>query len=435
MSGLLPALGGGGSSGGLSGLLTTHAAVQVAAGGLSGLIAMSAAIATGVVPVGAGTSGSLTLALVDCPESASVVAVASIGERMLITAKSADGGWLRVYIPGPVGHNGWVRADTVDLLADGSTLPIAGCGGVGGIVGVPSPTPTGDLGEIAPTVGPTTGIVATASPTAKPTTKPTTAPTATPNTPPPTIQATAAAPPTATPSPTPNVGPVFTSVPTSSVPKIFADPSGEGDCWGLPRRTTIKVVVNDPNGVARVDLWVKKPGASAFAQLTHNFSNHTSYWSAFIDAYYDHINAGGTMSFYAVAVDGTGLNTKSQTGSVAVRQCDTDAAVTWFIDLPQASDGTYLMQGNCVTGPVPWYFKITDPDGSVSTAVLTVTKTNYYATSKQTVTLHRGLIYWYGETTTLDSLTTNAWVLTATDSNGGTTVVSGSVKISSICIK
>src|SRR5438093_1305316 len=136
MSGLLPALGGGGgSSGGLSGLLTAHTTMQVAAGGLSGLIAMSAAIASGVVPVGAQTSG----------------------------------------------------------------------------------------------------------------------PTATPKTAPPTIGATAT--PTNAPTPTLNVGPVFASGPTSSVDTIFADPSGEGDCWGLPRRAAIKVVVRDPDGVSSVQLW------------------------------------------------------------------------------------------------------------------------------------------------------------------------------------
>jgi hypothetical protein len=432
MSGLLPALGGsGGGSGGLSGMLTTNAAVQVTAGGLSGLVAMTAAIATGVIPVGAGADGPPTLALVACPGSASVVAVANAGERMLVTAKSADGGWLRVYIPGPVAHDGWVRTGLVDLLADGSKLPVGACGGVGGTTGTPGASATAGVAVVNPTLAPT----ATASPTAKPTTKPTTAPTATPK-PPPTNQATSTPPPTPTPTPTPtpNVGPVFTSGPTSSVPTMFADPSGEGDCWGLPRRTTIKVVVNDPNGVARVDLWVKKPGASAFAQLTHNFSNHTSYWSAFIDAYYDHINAGGTMSFYAVAVDGTGLKTKSQTGSVAVRQCDTDAAVTWSIDLPQDADGVYHTQGNCVYS-VPWYFGISDPDGSVSSAVLSLTKTNYATTAHQTVNLQPSWIFWTGTSTTLDATTTTSWRMTSTDVNGGTTVVSGTVRIYSSCIK
>jgi len=197
------------------------------------------------------------------------------------------------------------------------------------------------------------------------------------------------------------------------------------------------VVVGDPDGVTSVQLWVKKPGASAFAQLTHNFSNHTSYWSAFIDAYYDHIYAGGTMSFYAVAVDGTGLKTKSSVGSVAVRQCDTDASVTVSIDLPIDADGIYHVSGNCTYGPVPWYFAIRDPDGGVKTAALELTKTNYYSTTHQAVTLHQltNPVYWYGESTTLDSTTTTTWVLTATDVTGGTTVATGSVRVYASCIK
>jgi len=84
---------------------------------------------------------------------------------------------------------------------------------------------------------------------------------------------------------------------------------------------------------------------------------------------------------------------------------------------------------------VPWYFKVKDPDGSVSSAVLSLTKTNYTGTSFQVIDLHHGLIYWYGESTTRDALTTITWVLKTTDVNGGTTVVSGSIKTSSVCIK
>ena len=434
MSGLLPALGGGGGSGGLSGLVTTHA-VQVVAGALSGVLAMSAAIATGVVPTGPSTDGPQTLALVACPGSGSIVAVARPGDEMLVTGRSADGSWWRVYVPGPAAKkDGWVPASSLELLADGSALPIAACIQVAGATGVPGPSPTGVLATVSPTGVATPS--AAPSPTTKATAKPIAAPTpTTEGAPSPTTGPTAKPPPTLPPTPTPNVGPVFASGPTSSVPTMFADASGEGDCWGLPRRTTIKVEVADPNGVSAVQLWVKKPGATAFAQLTHNFFDHTSYWSTYIDAYYDHIYAGGTMSFYAVAIDGTGLKTTSKTASVAVRQCDTDATVTWSIDLPQDSEGTYFFQGNCVAGPVPWYFKINDPDGRMSNAVLSLTKTNYYGTTYQTVNLLRGLIYWYGESTTLNGLTTNAWVLTATDVNGGTTVLSGSVKISSVCIK
>jgi hypothetical protein len=431
MSGLLPALGGGGGSGGLPGLLTTHA-MQLVAGGLSGLVAMSAAIATGVVPTGQSSDGPLTLALVGCPGSGSIVAVARPGDEMLVTGRSADGSWLRVYVPGPVAKDGWVPASSLELLADGSALPVAACIQVAGATGVPGPSAT----SVAATAsaGPTaTAIVkATAKPTAAPT------PTATAQVPSPTTGSTAALPPTLAPTPKPNVGPLFTSGPTSSAATMYADPSGDGDCWGLPRRITITVKVSDPNGISGVQLFVRKPGATAYAML-HNFSYRTTYWNTYIDAAYDRIRAGGTMSFYAIATDGAGLKTQSKTGSVAVRQCDTDAAVTVSIDVP-FSDGMYKIQGNCVTGPVPWYFTIRDPDGSVASAVLSLTKTNYIGTANQTVTLWRLIRfdypeYWYGESTTLDGETRTDWVMTATDVNGGTTINTGTVVIRSVCIK
>jgi hypothetical protein len=433
MSGLLPALGGGGgSSGGLSGLLTAHTTMQVAAGGLSGLIAMSAAIASGVVPVGANTNGPPPLALVACPDSTSVVAVANLGDRMLITAKSGDGRWLRVYIPGPAAHDGWVRAGSVDLLADGSALPVAACGEVQPAIGTPNPT--GTPGVVL--VGPTIAATASGGPNVSPSTKPTTAPTATPKTAPPTTGVTAP-PPTNAPTATPNVGPVFSSGPTRSVDTILADPEGTGDCWGLPHRVVSRLIVKDPDGVAGVELWAMKPGMTTFSKLAHGFFHYTSDWAASIDSYMDHIYVGGTLSFYAVAIDATGLKTKSKTVSVAVRPCDLDATVNVSIDLPIGSDGVYQISGNCIRGPVPWYANVKDPDGGVKSAVLALTKKNYIGTASETVTLRRLInpAYWYGESTSLDGETTTSWVLTTTDVNGGTTITTGSAVIRSVCIK
>ena len=78
MSGLLPALGGG-----------ANGVVSLAAGGLSGVVAMSALIATGVVAVGPPASAPQSLALVGCPGSGSVVAVAQPGDQMLVTGRNS----------------------------------------------------------------------------------------------------------------------------------------------------------------------------------------------------------------------------------------------------------------------------------------------------------------------------------------------------------
>ena len=94
---------------GLLATLMEHAGslTQLVVGGLSGIIATSVLIAAGIV----GLSDTpppppSQLALVGCPGSGSVVAVAQPGEQMLVTGRSADGAWYRIYLPGPVAGEG-----------------------------------------------------------------------------------------------------------------------------------------------------------------------------------------------------------------------------------------------------------------------------------------------------------------------------------------
>src|SRR3989442_15257316 len=127
---------------------------------------------------------------------------------MLVTAKSQDGSWLRVYVPGPTARDGWVPATSVALLADGTSLPVAACGGVKAEKGTPAPTGTPGIALASPTQS--VASTPSASPTSKPTQKPTAKPTAAPTTAPQTLSPTKAPPPpTRAPTPTPNVGPLF----------------------------------------------------------------------------------------------------------------------------------------------------------------------------------------------------------------------------------
>ena len=177
MSGLLPALGGGAGN-----------VIQLAAGGLSGVLTMSALIATGVVgvpPAPAPSAGaSAALALLGCPDAGSVVAIAQPGDRMLVTGRSADGAWLRVYVPGPGGNDGWAPAASVTLLADGAALPIVAC-------------PTAPDQE-SPSTSPSP-VPATVNPSESPSPAP-------------------SAPPTASPPPKPIVAPTPTPAPTAAPP-------------------------------------------------------------------------------------------------------------------------------------------------------------------------------------------------------------------------
>ncbi len=264
MSGLLPALGGG-----------ANGVVSLAAGGLSGVVAMSALIATGVVAVGPPPTGPQTLALVGCPGSGSVVAVARPGDQMLVTGRSADGSWLRVYVPGPAGHDGWVPASTVNLLADGSALPLAGCTEVATATGTPAPT------VVPATVAPT--AVATAAPTAKPTARPTATPA-----------------PTPTPTATPNPGPVLASL-KASRSTIYADRSGH--CVGDPADLSISVTATDSDGVKSVTLYWKPAGSSTY--LSKAMAASGSQWKGTLSTHAsgDHLTAKGTATYYVVATD------------------------------------------------------------------------------------------------------------------------------------
>jgi hypothetical protein len=259
LTGLLPALGGGANS-----------VVQLAAGGLSGVLGMSALIASGVVAPAPPAAGPQTLALVGCPGSGSVVAVAKPGDQMLVTGRSADGAWLRVYVPGPAGNDGWAPATALNLLADGSAVPVAGCEVV---AASSTPGPTAVPASATPT--------ATAAPTA--TVKPTSAPT-----------------PTPTPTATPNPGPVLASL-RASRSTIFA--SRAGHCVGDPASLSISVTATDANGVGSVALYWKPTGSSTYRWKPMAASG--SVWKATLSTQVsgDQLTAKGTVAYYVVAKD------------------------------------------------------------------------------------------------------------------------------------
>jgi hypothetical protein len=100
----------------------------VIAGGLAGIVTMGALIGAGVVPAQPGPpTTSVDLPVWGCPGTGSVLAVARPNDSMWVTARSADGGWYQVFLPDPIDQHGWVDAASVELLGDGSALPIDGC--------------------------------------------------------------------------------------------------------------------------------------------------------------------------------------------------------------------------------------------------------------------------------------------------------------------
>jgi hypothetical protein len=365
---------------------------QVALGSLTGIVATSALVAAGVMPphhVPPPSPGPL--ALVRCPGSGPVIAVAQPGEQMLVTGRSADGAWFRIYVPGPIAGEGWVRSGSIELLADGSALPVGSCGDVAAATTIPAtPTPTPTLEPATPIATPQSRI-ATPSPT-------TVAPTAS-----------AAA--------TPNVGPVFSAQPAASRATIAFRPLGTGNC---PTAASITAAATDSDGVAQVQLWVKKPGAASFARLSHDFVRAGTKWSNSIDAAKDGVTVAGTLSFYAVAIDAKGASTTSKAKSITVVRCDTEASINGGIDFDLNSQGQYE-----IFCELRWLFVVADGDGVTG---VTLTYVDPPGSAARSITLNRvaGTVgSWTGRSIVVPhGVSTVAWTVRSTDRFGGTTTLS-----------
>jgi hypothetical protein len=415
----LPALGGGANS-----------VVSLAAGGLSGVVAMSALIATGVVAVGPAPAGPQALALVGCPGSGSVIALAQPGDQMLVTGRSADGAWFRVYVPGPAGHDGWVPAATVNLLADGSTLPVAGCGEVAAATGTPAPTAVS--ATLTP-ASPTPTAPTTARPTTAPTTAPTPSPTAT------DAQHTTAPTATPVPTPTPNLGPVFAAQPSTDASSVATNPLGSGNCNGVAQVVTVATQAKDPDGVAKIELWMRKPGASSYED-SGPFGADDPWWYANINPAASGVLAGGTLSYYAVAFDTKGAKTKSAAKSIKVVRCDTEASISGGIEL-DIVNGSYETN-TCGDLSIPWSFKLTDADGLTGATVEYWVQNQSGAGFGGTISLQYILFIkdWYGTSATVNGgpytgTNTVTWLLRTTDQFGGHSTRNVLDSLTGVCIK
>jgi hypothetical protein len=236
----------------LAGLVAQHGA-SIAAGALSGALLGGAGVATGVIPTGGAANSAPSRALTACPGSGPEVARISTGRPILVTARSADGAWLQVYVGLPGVDSGWASADALKLKDAASSLPVADCG-------------------VTPSAAPTPGAVASPPPpsqialptaTAGPSPSPTPKPTPTPR-------------PTKTPKPTP--------VPTSYKdphPPIITGISVEQNCeegsFGVSPMLEIYITdADDPDSALNVRLFVDPPGPLAEYEYTGPYAPYVS---------------------------------------------------------------------------------------------------------------------------------------------------------------
>jgi len=222
----------------------------IAAGVATGVAVGAVGVGTGAIPVT--DPGPRLVALYECPDAARVVRSLQSNQSVLVTARSADGQWLQIYIGEAGATSGWARAASLQLKAAPDSLPVADC-----TVSVPvAPTFAETLG--APSVLPS-GTPAPSA-TATPSTEPTVAASATPaptKTPKPS--------PTAGPTPTPYFGPFLSELvisdppPDSGTGRYYIWPTG----CSLNFHVGMELKATDPDGMATVTLWVKPEGGTA----------------------------------------------------------------------------------------------------------------------------------------------------------------------------
>lgn len=377
------------------GLFSGPSLAALGAGLLAGAVGGGALVATGTVEFGgapAGGAAGAVLELVPCPDQGPVVGTIPKGQEVLVTGRSADGGWLQLYWPAPGIERAWTKAGPLQLQGDPASLPVEEC------EAPPSPTPR-------PTVEPT----------------PTPAPTPTPL-------------PTPTPSPTPSPTPAATPKPskpkvsglTASTKTISFD---TGDyCPTAPTGVTISVRATDPEGIARVTLYYKPPGGAKY--LTKPMTAADGRWVATLDTTADNLRKAGTLTYYVVARDNEPkaqtARLPSKTASLTVRVCRNTGPKITSLKVSPTSLVADAPNTSCSTGSTLSEFQAqaTDQDG-VKSIRLFFKKPG--ASSYSGRAFNRDGDTWYSFINTVSSVDnvvrsgTISWYVEATDEKGAKT--------------
>jgi len=254
------------------GLFAGKSVAVLGAGLLAGAVGGGALVGSGAVHFGPAQGGNAGagrgLQLVPCPEQGPVIGTIPRNQQVLVTAKSADGGWLQLYWPAPGIERAWTRAGSLQLEGDLASLPVARC------EAPPPATPR-------PTVEPT----ATPEPTQSPTPEPTPSPTPT-------------AAPTASTTPATNTAPKVSAL-TLSTQTVSYDQGTY--CASAPKSVTFSVSVSDADGLASVNLWYRPPGATKYLAKPMTLSGGK--YVATLDTTADNLKTAGELRYYVLAKD------------------------------------------------------------------------------------------------------------------------------------
>ncbi len=339
----LGALGGGGLFAGKSlAVLGTGLLAGAVGGGVlvaSGAVRFGGHTATAGGPPGAANGPGLQV--VPCPDQGPVLGTVAADQKVLVTGRSADGGWLQLYWPGPGLERAWTRAGVLRLDGDAASLPVAAC------AAPPTATPR-PTEEPTPTAAPTP--VVTASPTPSPGPTPT-----------------ATARPTPSPTLIPNAAPTVSDLRADTTTVSYDQGSY---CPTARKAVTISVTASDADGIASVTLYWKKPGATNYAARPMTLSGGR--YAATLDTKADGITGAGRLAYYVVARDANARpkstrSPASGTLAVTVKVCANSGPT---FTLLQASPTTIVADpsnagcgGSTLSGLTA---QATDPDGVTS---------------------------------------------------------------------
>jgi hypothetical protein len=374
------------------GLFSGPGLAALGAGLLAGVVGGGALVATGTVEFGGtpagGAAAGAVLELVPCPDQGPVVGTIPKGQEVLVTGRSADGGWLQLYWPAPGIERAWTKAGPLDLQGDPASLPVEEC------EAPPTPSPR-------PTVEPTPSPTASPTPTPSPTPSPT---------------------PTAPPKPT---KPKLSSL-TASTKTISYD---TGDyCPTAPTGVTISVRATDPEGIDRVTLHYRAPGASGY--LTKPMRASGGRYVATLDTSADGLRSAGTLNYYVTATDREPepqrARLPSKTAQITVRVCRNTGPKITLLKASPTSIVADAPNTSCSTGSTLSEFQAqaTDPDG-VKSIRLFFKKPGASSYTSRAFTQDGDT--WYSFINTVSSVDnivrsgTISWYVEATDDKGAKT--------------
>jgi hypothetical protein len=275
----------------------------LAAGVATGVAVGAVGVGTGAIPVSDPKPHNAPL--YECPGSDRIVTSIAPNQNVLVTARTADGQWLQIYIGEGTADRGWAPASALQLKAAPDSLPVADCTPEATVEPVPTtleppslaPSASAELPSAVPSVGPTPTPTRTPSPTKTP--KPT---------------------PTPTLAPTPPTGPTLSAFTLNPYPGywyIVEDPSGSGiypiyqiGCTAGNWTVGFYIEAQDPDGIASMTLYYQPTGVASPFQESMGEEGPNEYY---VEVVSNNEPPGewffGEVEYWITAVDGVGDST------------------------------------------------------------------------------------------------------------------------------